>query len=79
MCCMHTNLVSAVVVHEHKTLCLCCRVAYASECWAVWLIFADMQVAKCLNLSAYKVAQHHRAALAVLQSSESIHHLASAF
>ena len=43
------------------------------------LLFADMQVAKCLNLSAYKVAQHHRAALAVLQSSESIHHLASAF
>ncbi|KAL3134157.1 hypothetical protein ABBQ32_008573 [Trebouxia sp. C0010 RCD-2024] len=37
------------------------------------------EVAKCLNLSAYKVAQHHRAALAVLQSSESLRQLASAF
>ncbi|KAL3143697.1 hypothetical protein ABBQ38_002491 [Trebouxia sp. C0009 RCD-2024] len=37
------------------------------------------EVAKCLNLSAYKVAQHHRAALAVLQSSESLRQLASVF
>lgn len=43
------------------------------------LSVAVMQVAKCLNLSAYKVAQHHRAALAVLQSSESMHYLASVF
>lgn len=46
---------------------------------SVLLLDADMQVAKCLNLSAYKVAQHHRAALAVLQSSESLRQLASVF
>ena len=66
-------------MHEHRRRRLCCTAAYASDGWAAHSPFADMQVAKCLNLSAYKVAQHHRAALAVLHSSESIHHLAAAF
>lgn len=65
-------------MHEQKLPC-----AYTEqdmqEYLTVHLPVAVMQVAKCLNLSAYKVAQHHRAALAVLQSSESMHHLASVF
>ena len=65
-------------MYEHKSPCVCCRAVFACDGWAAHQLFAGMQVAKCLNLSAYKVAQHHRAALAVLHSSESIHHLASA-